>query len=195
MLSDSTKAHLGVSNLKQPNVVDDSDFPTKAHLGVSNLKQPSVVDDSDSLLSSFSSNEDLPDPEESEWQLKDGLFVFKDKLYVQPGVLRCEAVGLNHDNPLAGHFGYLCTFELVRQKYHWPGISRNIKEYVNKCDTCHRIKPVRHKLYGTSNFLPQFLGPFTDLTKDSITDILPYEYQKTVYDFVFLVLFRYTKMA
>ena len=64
-LSDSTKAHVGFSNLKQPNVVDDSDSPTKAHLGVSNLKQPNDVDDSDSTLSSLSSSEDLSDPEES----------------------------------------------------------------------------------------------------------------------------------
>ncbi len=138
-LSDSTKAHLGVSNLKQPNVVDDSDSPTKAHLGVCNLKQPNVVDDSHSLLSSLSSSEDLPDSEESEWQLKDGLLVFKDILYVLPGVLRREAVRFNHDNPLAGHFGYLRTLELVRRKYHWPSISRDIKEYVNTCDTCHQI--------------------------------------------------------
>ena len=64
-LSDSTKAHSRVSNLKQPNGVDDSDSLTKANLGVSNLKQPSVVDDFDSSLSFFPSNENLPDPEES----------------------------------------------------------------------------------------------------------------------------------
>ncbi len=38
LLSDSNKAHLEVSNLKQPNIIDDSDSPTKAHFGVSNLK-------------------------------------------------------------------------------------------------------------------------------------------------------------
>ena len=140
-------------------------------MGVSNLKQPNVVDDSYSLLASFSSSEDLPDPEGSEWQLKDGLLVFENKLYVPPGVLRRKAVRLNHDDPLAGHFGYLRTLELVRQKYHWPGISRDIKEYVNICDTCHRIKPVRHKPYGTLNSLPQPRGPFTDLKMDFITDM------------------------
>ncbi len=64
-LSDSTQAPLGVRNLKQPNVVDDSDSPTKAYFRVGNLKQPSIVDDCDSLLSSLSSSEDPPDLEES----------------------------------------------------------------------------------------------------------------------------------
>lgn len=109
----------------------------KAHLGVSNLKQPNVVDDSDSSLSFFSSSEDMPNPEEAEWQLKDNLVVFKGKLYVPLRVLHCKAVRLNHDDPLASHFGYLRTLELVCQKYYWPGLNRDIKKYVNIYDTCH----------------------------------------------------------
>lgn len=38
----------------------------KAHLEVSNLKQPNVDDNSNSPLSSFSSSEDISDPEEAE---------------------------------------------------------------------------------------------------------------------------------
>ena len=109
--------------------------------------------------------------------------------------MRREAVRLNHDDPLAGHFGYLRTLELVSRKYYWPGISRDIKEYVDTCDTCHRIKPVRHKPYGILNPLPQPRGPYTDLTMDFITNIPPCKYQGTVYDSVFLVMCRYTKMA
>lgn len=78
-------------------------------MGVSNFKQPNVVDNSVSFLSSFSFSEDMLDPEKYEWQLKDGLLCFKNKLYVLPGVLRHETVQLNHDNPLAGYFGYLRT--------------------------------------------------------------------------------------
>ena len=193
--ADKTRAHQGAGNLKQPNVVDDSSSPTNVNLGVGDLKQPNVVDDSDSPLSSLSSIEDMPDPEESEWQLKDDLLCFKGKLYVPPGVLRREAVRLNHDDPHAGHFGYLRTLELIRRKYYWPGISRDIKEYVDTCDTCHRIKPVRHKPYGTLNSLPPARGPFTDLTMDFITDMPPCEYQGMVYDSIFFVICRYTKMA
>ncbi len=104
--SDSIKAHLGVGNLKQPNVVNDSDSLTKAYFGVSNLKQQNLVDDSDSPLSYLFFSDDPPDLESSVWLLKNSLLVFKDKLYVSPGVLRREAVQLNHDDPIVGYFGY-----------------------------------------------------------------------------------------
>lgn len=194
-LADKTRTHQRASNPKQPNVVDDSSLPTNIKLGVGDLKQPNVVGDSDSPLSSLSSLEDMPDPEESEWQLKDDLLCFKSKLYVPTGVLRREAVRLNHDDPHAGHFGYLRTLELIRWKYYWPGISRDIKEYVDTCDTCHRIKLVRHKPYGTLNSLPSARGLFTDLTMHFITNMPPCEYQGMVYDSIFLVMCRYTKMA
>ncbi len=102
---------------------------------------------------------------------------------------------LNHDYPLAGNFGYLRNLELVRRKYHWPGIRQDIKKYANICDTCHQIKSVRHKPYGTLNSLPQPRGPFTNLTMDFITDMPLFEYPGTVYDSVFLVIYRYTKIA
>ena len=102
---------------------------------------------------------------------------------------------LNHDDPHAGHFGYLQTLELIRQKYYWPGISRDIKEYIDICDTCQQIKPMRHKPYGILHSLPLARGPFTDLTMDFITNMPPYEYQGMVYDSIFLVMCHYTKMT
>ncbi len=102
---------------------------------------------------------------------------------------------LNHDNPFASHFSYLRILELVCQKYYWPDIRREIKKYFNKYDTCHRIKRVRHKPYDNLNSLLQLFGLFTDLSIDFITDVPPYKYQRTVYDFVFSVIWRYTKMA
>lgn len=137
----------------------------------------------------------MSDLKEAKWQLKDRFLVFKGKLYILPGILRCEAVHLNHDDLIAGHFGYLRILELMHWKYYWPGINRDIKEYVDTCDTCHRIKSVRYKPYGTLNLLPPSRGPFTDLTMDFIMDMPSCEYQRTVYDSIFLVMCRYTKMA
>lgn len=87
-----------------------------------------------------------------EWQLKGNLFYFKGKLYILPEVLYQEVVWLNYDNPHIEHFEYLCILELIPQKYYWLRISRDIKEYINSYNTCHQIKPVKHKYYGTLNF-------------------------------------------
>ena len=122
------------------------------------------------------------------WQLKDGLVFFKNKLYVLPGILHREAVRLYHDNLLAGHFGYLQTLELVSRKYFWPGINKDIKKYVDTCDTCHCIKPIRYKPYRSLNPLLAPRAPFTDLIMDFITDMPPCEFHETIYNSIFLVM-------
>ena len=94
----------------------------------------------------------------------------------------------NYGDPHAGHFGYLHTLELIHQKYYWPGISRDIKKYVDISNTCQRNKSVRHKPYGTLSSLPPARGLFTHLTIDFILNIPPYKYQGMVYDSIFLVI-------
>lgn len=82
-------------------------------MGIGDFKQPNIVDDSDLPLSSFLSIKDMPDPKESEWQLKNNLFCFKGKLYVSLGVLSQKVMRLNYNNPHASHFRYLCILELI----------------------------------------------------------------------------------
>ena len=42
----------------------------------------------------------------------------------------------------------ICTYELVSRNYWWPGMQKTIIRYLANCDTCTRIKPVRHAPYG-----------------------------------------------
>ncbi len=74
-------------------------------------------------------------------------------------------------------------------------MNKDIKSFVETCDTCHRIKPVRHKQYEELSSLPPPRAPFTDLTMDFITDIPPSEFYGVVYDSIFIVVCRYTKLA
>ena len=148
----------------------DCDSPLLLLGGHSSQKQEVLVE-SDSPLLSLLSGGEMSEPERAYWTLQDGLLLFKNKLYVPPGLLRREIVRLNHDDPLAGHCGFACTLTLIQQKYNWLGMSRDIKSYVDTCDICHRIKPVRQKPYRALNSLPAPWGSFTDLTMNFSTDI------------------------
>ncbi|KFY19162.1 hypothetical protein V493_08103, partial [Pseudogymnoascus sp. VKM F-4281 (FW-2241)] len=44
------------------------------------------------------------------------------------GILRFKGA-ICHDDPLAGHFGYKKTQELIRRKYFWPGLNQEAREY------------------------------------------------------------------
>ncbi len=104
-------------------------------------------------------------------------------------------VWLNHDDPLVGHFRFARTLAFIQRKYYWPRMNKNIKSYVGTCDTFHRIKPVRDKPYGEFSSFPPPQAPFTDLTIDFITDMPPSEFHGIVYDSIFIVICRYTKLA
>jgi len=56
------------------------------------------------------------------------VYVLKDEK------LRVEIIWLYHDMLIVGHGGQWKTVELVIRDYWWPGITREVKRYVEGCD-------------------------------------------------------------
>ena len=64
-----------------------------------------------------------------------------DRLCVPDGGgLRRRVLQECHDSPLGGHFGGAKTAALVRRLAFWPGLYRDVTDYVRSCDTCQRTK-------------------------------------------------------
>ena len=47
--------------------------------------------------------------------------------------MRSEVIQTHHDDITAGHFGVTKTLELVRRKYFWIRLKRDIKEHITSC--------------------------------------------------------------
>jgi len=63
--------------------------------------------------------------------LKEGkVYVLKDE------ELRTEIIQLHHDVLMAGYEGKWKTVELVTRNYWWPGVTREVRWYVEECDLC-----------------------------------------------------------
>ena len=125
-----------------------------------------------------------------------GLLNYNGKLYVpEEASVRAELLKRHHDDPLAGHFGVEKTTELIGRKYFWQNMKGDIKEYVNTCDICQRVKVKRHRPYGELGALPIPKGPWKEITMDFITDLPPSKRKGYVYDAILVVVDRYTKMA
>lgn len=45
-----------------------------------------------------------------------------------------------HDAPLSGHFGFYKTFNRIRVMYYWPGMRKDIGDYIGSCTTCLEFK-------------------------------------------------------
>lgn len=116
-------------------------------------------------------------------------------MFVPPRLLCRELVSLNYDDSLGRYFGFTYILALIKQKYYWPEMNKDIKSYVNTYDTCHQTKPVCHKLYGEFSALPLPRAPFIDLTIDFITGMPLSEFHGIMYDSIFIVIWCCTKFV
>ena len=78
---------------------------------------------------------------DEEWQIEEGLVLKEGRVYIlKDEKLRVEIIWLHHDMPIARHEGQWKTVELVTRNYWWPGVTKKVKQYVERCDQCQRMK-------------------------------------------------------
>ena len=46
-----------------------------------------------------------------------------------------------HSGSIGGHFQLTKTYDLIRDKYYWPGMKKDIQNYINQCEYCQHYKP------------------------------------------------------
>jgi len=129
---------------------------------------------------------------DEEWREEDGLMLKKGKVYVPKDEgLRTEIIRLHHDTPVGGHGGQWKTVELVTRNFWWPGVTKEVKRYVEECDSCQQNKNQVAAPAGKlmPNEAPE--KPWTHIMADFITK-LPLAQG---YDAILVVCDRLTKMA
>jgi len=63
------------------------------------------------------------------------------KVYVPKNEkLRVEVIRLYHDMPIGGHGGQWKRAELVTRNFWWLEVTREVKQYVERCDACQQNK-------------------------------------------------------
>jgi len=86
--------------------------------------------------------------ENSGLPMYDGLIWIPDN-----DTLRLRILKDHHHAQAAGHPGRARTLELISRSFYWPGQRRYVHRYVDHCDTCHQIKPIRHAPFGLLKLL------------------------------------------
>ena len=86
---------------------------------------------------------------DKEWREVDGIMYKEEKVYVlKDNKLRAEIIRLHHDILVGGHRGQQKTVELVTQNFWWPGVTKEVKQYVEECNTCQHNKNCIEQLAG-----------------------------------------------
>jgi hypothetical protein len=51
----------------------------------------------------------------------------------------------NHDDPIGGHYSVDKTIDLLKRKYYWPYLRRDVHAYIAKCAACQLNKIRQYK--------------------------------------------------
>ena len=54
-----------------------------------------------------------------------------------PRRLRARVLVFCHDSLFSGHMGVHRTVNQVKQRFHWPGLSKDVKVHIRSCATCN----------------------------------------------------------
>jgi hypothetical protein len=75
----------------------------------------------------------------------DGTLLYKNRIYVPNSQeLRIMILKEMHNVPYVGHPGYQKTVATIKSHYFWPGMKKEIAEYIAKCMECQKVK-VEHR--------------------------------------------------
>jgi len=129
---------------------------------------------------------------DEEWREVDGIIYKEEKVYVpKDKKLRAEIIRLHHDTPIEGHGGQWKIVELVTRNFWWPGVTKEVKRYVEEYNACqqnkNRIEQPAGKLMPNS--IPE--RPWMHISADFITK-LPLAQG---YDSILVVVDWLTKMV
>ena len=121
---------------------------------------------------------------------------YNESLYVSEDFsVREKLLKHHHDDSLARHFDADKINELLNCKYYWKSMIKDVKEYVNTCDICQRMKMKHHLSYDELRSLSQLTDSWKEITMNFITDLLSSKWKEVVYNLILVIVDCYMKMT
>lgn len=67
----------------------------------------------------------------------DGMLKRRGRWVVRPDVsLKQKLLSFYHDSVIWGYLGTQATFKMLNSVFYWPGMEKDIREYVRECLVC-----------------------------------------------------------
>jgi hypothetical protein len=85
--------------------------------------------------------------------------------------LRTSIIAETHNSPATGHPGRENTYSILARTYFWPGMSSNIRQFIQNCDVCGRTKPWRELKRRLLWLLPLPDRIWKEISMDFVTDL------------------------
>jgi hypothetical protein len=122
----------------------------------------------------------------------DGILLYMNRIYVPSSHELSMILKEMHNVPYVGHPGYQKTVAAVKSHYYWPGMKKEITEYIAKCMECQRVKAKHRHPVGLLQPLPITEWKWEVVTMDFITGLPRTNKQ---HDSIMVVVDKFTKAA
>ena len=126
---------------------------------------------------------------DSEFTVEDELLLYSGRLVVPGTGLRTAVIREAHDQVSTAHPGRDKTYKLLRPRYYWPNMIRDVERYVRNCHACRRADIPRDRTPGLLQPLPVPEHPWQHITMDFKS--MPKD--EKGFDTVFVVIDRLSK--
>lgn len=103
---------------------------------------------------------------------REGMLIDEGRVIVpnsQP--LRIKIMAECHDSVTGAHFGRDKTLSSLQSRFQWPGLAKDVDQYVASCNECQRNKPSRQLKPGLLMPLPIPSHPCAEWTEDAVTGL------------------------
>ncbi|KAG5716111.1 hypothetical protein E4T56_gene10872 [Termitomyces sp. T112] len=105
--------------------------------------------------------------------------------------IRLDILRQHHNHKLWGHPGICKTLQLISWTYFWPGMKKDITQYVRACEPCLQAKVPHHRPHGLLKPLPVGRRPWSSISMDHIVKLPDSE----GFDTILIVVCHLTKQA
>ncbi|TQE09442.1 hypothetical protein C1H46_004935 [Malus baccata] len=123
----------------------------------------------------------------------DGMLMQDKRMYVPKNEeLKKEILDEAHISAYAMHPGGTKMYHTIRPFYYWPGMKREIAEYVSRCAICQQVKAERKKPFGLMQPLPVPQWKWENITMDFVYKLPS---TRNGYDGIWVIVDRLTKSA
>ncbi|KAM3001256.1 hypothetical protein FF2_037573 [Malus domestica] len=123
----------------------------------------------------------------------DGMLMQRSRMYLPNNAeLKKEILDEAHISAYAMHPRGTKMYHTIRPFYYWPGMKKEIVEYVSRCAICQQVKAERKKPFGLIQ-----LFPIPQWKSKNITMDFMYKLPRTQngYDNIWVIVYRLTKLA
>jgi hypothetical protein len=123
----------------------------------------------------------------------DEILMYRGRIYV-PNYheLKILILGEMHNVPYAGHPGYQKNIAVVKSQYYWPGMKKEVADFIAKCLECQKVKAKHRHPTGLIQPLPILEWKWEVVTMDFIIKLPKINKQ---HDSIMAVVDKLTKAA